>query len=1215
MCASMLTTVSLVAASLSAACAAAGDLPAGWRLAGFGKPTPRGACSHDEAKGLWRVSGSGFAGASARHPISVDPGFAYQTFEGDFEIVARFVRGDLAGAHGNSKCGLMAVLKTDGTPTPVAIAAARVNGPPVWLKLARRGDRVGAYESPDGVDWYHIGTPVHPYYDVSGAVLPGAVYAGLFVESSGQAAQAKAEFDSVRVDRKPLFTYRSTWFGNSFEGPATNTVNSAMLGLAVLPDGTCITTESFGEQEILVGLYKDGTDIRAGKWWLLHVGAGGMAVAARGTTVWMSQRNGIRPFAIDNGPPGELVPIDQSRPGEHNETVRGIAIGEKALFVSNIGQGRIEVRSLDGKTLVRHFPLVRPGALALDPKGRLWAVSEGWDGHPFNRPYRRPGRVVALDPESGRELMEVLGIEIPAALAADDKAPGGARLLVADNGADQQIKLFDVSGDRPRPIGAVGAKGGMFHGTPGVVADAKLNGISGIGTDAAGNIYTCTSGWPYRYPTHFEMPNSTELKCFGPEAIGNPAAKARWLLECVAHNVVCAAMDEKTGDIWAGADKRYEVDWKRPFGKEIRYAAFTANHRDDPDEETFLRNRRCQPKVRWIDGQRFVFLQGDGMLEVLRFEKEHGEMGIPCMVIQFNYWWTHKVAMAQRQHARDPASVWKLLYQWTWAQPPIEYERDDQPWTGKGFDRWIWTDGSAGQPRDGRIQTAEIACARKAYGVYIHEAPLFFVDARGGLWCAINGSTISCQRCTGVRDGVPVYERPRTTPVPPPFRDVQFIHYEPDTDRMVLGGTTREHRGAHGQVTEVVRYADWSKQPRAVDRLCFVPPGQDWIVRNTGEGDWRRPRLGIYPTSFSVAGDYLFVGSRMATVRVYDLAMGNCLEWIVPGPECLGEGGQFDMPFSISAHRQGDSYVVLAESNNTIRLRAHLWQPAERPFRPPVAPQVQGHTGDGKAILEWSGQTGTVGKIRGYRVYRADRNEGPYQRLAELLTSPRFIDDGRPNGKVAWYRVASVNSAGEGPQSEPLALAAQAPSARRLAGVGRLSKDGLDEITLGNWIGVYGTEAFFLAGGGTGDTDQDILARKDPPHVWLKVPGLAAGLVSSNDPKLPQSPVDPKRRAQGGWRESQWGPTEFGLDLLDGKKHRVSFYMYQNWQGNPLGNRFTFIDPATGRELDSAVVQFRPGDEGRCAYVTWEVAGRVDIRVNNAGEGSVWGIFVDPLEK
>ena len=81
--------------------------------------------------------------------------------------------------------------------------------------------------------------------------------------------------------------------------------------------------------------------------------------------------------------------------------------------------------------------------------------------------------------------------------------------------------------------------------------------------------------------------------------------------------------------------------------------------------------------------------------------------------------------------------------------------------------------------------------------------------------------------------------------------------------------------------------------------------------------------------------------------------------------------------------------------------------------------------------------------------------------MGGLVESSSYLD-ALPNGIAKWYKVATVNLVGEGPQSNPVCAGAAAPGATLQVSTGKSGADGLDITTRGNWQGVYGSAGVYL---------------------------------------------------------------------------------------------------------------------------------------------------------
>jgi hypothetical protein len=94
---------------------------------------------------------------------------------------------------------------------------------------------------------------------------------------------------------------------------------------------------------------------------------------------------------------------------------------------------------------------------------------------------------------------------VPTALAVDPRN----RLLVADAGADQQIKIYDAIDTAPQLKDSFGTKGGIFaRPIPGKFGDLRFNRPTAIGVDGQGNVYVASSG--------STAGGSTVLECYSP---------------------------------------------------------------------------------------------------------------------------------------------------------------------------------------------------------------------------------------------------------------------------------------------------------------------------------------------------------------------------------------------------------------------------------------------------------------------------------------------------------------------------------------------------------------------------------------------------------------------------------------------------------------------------------------------------------------------------
>jgi regulation of enolase protein 1 (concanavalin A-like superfamily) len=183
------------------------QVPSPWQTRDVGATGLAGTASFAPETSTWSMAGAGadiWGTADAFR-------YVYQPLAGDGEIVARvtsvqnvaawvkagvMIRAELTAG---SPHAMMMVTPGRGnafqrrtlaegisTSTPGSLVSA-----PYWVRLARLGDTITAYESPDGVAWKTVGTATIP--------MPGVVFVGLALSSHSATALATATFDRVSV--------------------------------------------------------------------------------------------------------------------------------------------------------------------------------------------------------------------------------------------------------------------------------------------------------------------------------------------------------------------------------------------------------------------------------------------------------------------------------------------------------------------------------------------------------------------------------------------------------------------------------------------------------------------------------------------------------------------------------------------------------------------------------------------------------------------------------------------------------------------------------------------------------------------------------------------------------------------------------------------------------------------------------------------------------
>ncbi|MBW3624802.1 MAG: hypothetical protein KY468_15470, partial [Armatimonadetes bacterium] len=235
-------------------------------------------------------------------------------------------------------------------------------------------------------------------------------------------------------------------------------------------------------------------------------------------------------------------------------------------FRINSGGGAVGEFQTDVSELPeRAFPFQRPGPMTVDKRSDLWIIQQANDfpvGVAVETKY--PGAIKCYRADGTFTGKEITDVVHPTAVAYDPKTD---RLFVADNGPDQNVRIYADLATAPRYVGSFGIKGGIYAGkTPGRLYDpaaggwARFYGINGVGLDAQGNIYVSNGA------------SGTDLRKYTPDG------KRVWMLNGL-HFVDCADVDpDSDGTRVYNPFKQYTLDYARTLpGSEWSYTAFNWN--------------------------------------------------------------------------------------------------------------------------------------------------------------------------------------------------------------------------------------------------------------------------------------------------------------------------------------------------------------------------------------------------------------------------------------------------------------------------------------------------------------------------------------------------------------------------------------------------------------------------------------------------------------
>ncbi|SIO52988.1 hypothetical protein SAMN05444172_2904 [Burkholderia sp. GAS332] len=732
-------------------------------------------------------------------------------------------------------------------------------------------------------------------------------------------ASASKPADEVRAAAAhPSLSYRTSWIGNTWGYADHRWVQIDVQALAVTPDGDVFTNAPWDEGGGEIGQYRNGQLVRYGGeshgWGMM----GGDAIAVNDEYVFVAQtvvslgnemaqhrrmphegeqwtgvarrsradiRDGV-PFAGQVSWPGGsrlaflLVSTFSSK---EDYAIRGLAADETRLFVSNQRDNRVQIFDAQTMQAVGSFPVHEPGRLALAPDGSLWIVE--------NSRTEGAERVVHRARNGARlgELALPPGV-VPADLTVDTRG----RLLIADNGARQQILVFTASSDTAASSAAqpgagmqlsasFGEEGGIYAGRAGAPGPRRFNGLTGVGVDRAGNLYVSMNGaGPRPIGTGPSTYDGALIESYAPDGT------QRFSLQGLLFVDGAQFVDGEPPSVYSGS-KRFTLDLTRPVGEEWSYAGYTADrfrYPYDPYFHLYLGGQRGMPLVRDVHGHRLLYTTDmySSYLRIYRFTADR-ETAIPS-------------GLFAQSHIDG-------------AWPP------NQPPQGE----WIWRDAT------GKGDFSAGAFDQNTGSTDAPQMRAWWVDSRGDIWQGTESQGIRLFPLEGFdRVGNPIYRYTamRQYPPPAPFYRIARLNYFPADDTMFISGSTPAHPFVqdnwNSAGSQLARYDHWKSGKPVLRYIIGLP--------DRGAPDWSSI------SGFAAAGDYVFaIETRSAIVRVYDRDTGRDVGRLEPGKEVGSTSGWIDVPMPLTAHRLASGeYLVLVEEDAHGKALMYRFTPQTAPL-------------------------------------------------------------------------------------------------------------------------------------------------------------------------------------------------------------------------------------------------------------------------------------------
>ncbi len=455
---------------------------------------------------------------------------------------------------------------------------------------------------------------------------------------------------------------------------------------------------------------------------------------------------------------------------------------------------------------------------------------------------------------TGRQIADVVN---PTAVAYD---PAADRLLVAENGPDQNIRIYEGLAAAPRCTGTFGVRGGVYSGkTPGRLFDpaaggwARLYGPSGVGIDAKGNIYVSCS------------PSGSDLRKFTPDG------RLVWMLNGL-HMVDCADFDPDSDGVEVYCPyKHYTMDYSQTEpGSEWRYVDYNWN----PLKYGPAPRANCSSAVlRRVGPHRALMLYtgGGGLIGYVGIYRFDGQINVPAGRIEAKNGKIEVWIDANGDGRETPEEVT--------ACPncgSIQTFAVDQ----KG-DIWL---ACMGAPTLRRFVF---------HGLNEHGVPLYGTKA-------------------GDYEDIPFPGIGKKVNV---WGQIIRVAYDSDRDVMYLVGPAQDRKtDKEDPIVYLARYDGWSRGNRTARwRITLPDPSVDPNFMYTPPHPYG---LAFQWMGFDVAIDKIFLAELWGPIHVFDAATGAGDAILNAGPEVSGSNAWEDVPMGLRAvKRKSGEYIIFSENS------------------------------------------------------------------------------------------------------------------------------------------------------------------------------------------------------------------------------------------------------------------------------------------------------------
>ena len=782
------------------------------------------------------------------------------------------------------------------------------------------------------------------------------------------------------------------WIGNTYAGndriPFQNThvhVPLDMNAIYVTPNGNVYTNTTWDEGERPLSVFDRNGQLLSQMNYTNNNGpetdygqGGGAAVAASAEYIFESfapggtgitivdQRTWLRTAYTVNGSPTL----------NNSHGIFGLAVAKNKLYVTEQDENLVEVFDISNITninLISSFSVPGPVRIAVDQAGGFWVSHKDNTSYPFTIAIGGQGLDYVDHYNSTGDYVDTITLPDDAEVGALAINNWGA-LLVADDGPDQNIKIYANLQENPILAGTFGEKGGSLAGPipgrTGPLSPLRFRGITGIGTDAQGNIYVSQSGFGFDTGVGHGL-NLQSYTWYG---------ALNWERDGLGFRAL-GAIDPHSETDFYDPYHHYKIDYSKS-GRVDTYVADTYNKFKYP-EDIRVSTILGQGEIKYIHGKKFLLARGEieVYMEIYRFE---GDSEIPIPAVAFDY----GACCGGQDFVQQP-----LNSEWIWR----DVNGDGQMTNTQGV--WDPNEFFFPNPPDGHRNAAN-----------------FFMDDNGDVWqqnYGDNDPNLYWRRYyfQGFDEhGSPIYDFQHMATYTvgagldfPDLTEVDQVVFDPKASK---GGTLF---ALGSNATQLVRYDNWDLGNRKSTWSIFLTTDGD--ITNYWNGE-----------TFTQVGDFIFVDFNSGYAdnngdwgnhynQVYFAKTGAYVGRIVAGENV---GGMYNIGDTDESHsltsfeRANGEYILIREEDWQAKYLMFRWTPPDPLPVPKAGPPPAGVVGtpDDMAFdLTWTLDP----KALAYTISSGPTINGPFvPQSMGLYGTDSFAVLGLTNGVSSGYAQLTV---------------------------------------------------------------------------------------------------------------------------------------------------------------------------------------------------------------